>query len=185
MVLCWSDSAGRGAGEAKGKEGRSQLLRVGSIGILRNRHRHPSSPLPTTGHCTMQHDALKDRTAEFKSCVEGAQLRLSAVNESKRPLLTATNPNALGTKGNRSEFARMAGKIGKDIQGTTLKLEKLAQRESEREGRTWRYSAGVWGADAILGLQSRGGRHCLMIGQSRSVSVPSLSGQFKMGMELT
>ncbi|KAL8284194.1 hypothetical protein RQP46_004943 [Phenoliferia psychrophenolica] len=32
-----------------------------------------------------------------------------------------------GKDGARSEFARMAAKIGKDIQGTTFKLEKLAQ----------------------------------------------------------
>lgn len=120
----------------------------------------------------MQHDALKDRTSEFKSCVEGAQLRLSAVSESKRPLLNSTPPNALGLKGNRSEFARMAGKIGKDIQGTTLKLEKLAQREWKRERERERDEDVEMRVGELMPfsvVQLRGGRHCSMIGPSRSV----------------
>ena len=72
-------------------------------------------------------NALKDRTSEFRSAVESARLRSASTNELKRPLLA---DGAAQTKGARSEFARMAAKIGKDIQGTTFKLEKLAQRES-------------------------------------------------------
>lgn len=72
---------------------------------------------------------LKDRTNEFRACVESASLRASASNEARRPLLN----NRDDKKGQRSEFARMAAKIGKDIQGTTFKLEKLAQRESRLE----------------------------------------------------
>lgn len=69
---------------------------------------------------------LKDRTNEFRACVESASLRASASNEARRPLLNTRDDK----KGQRSEFARMAAKIGKDIQGTTFKLEKLAQRQS-------------------------------------------------------
>lgn len=72
-------------------------------------------------------NALKDRTSEFRSCVESVRLRSASTNELKRPLLA---DGSAPTKGARSEFARMAAKIGKDIQGTTFKLEKLAQRES-------------------------------------------------------
>lgn len=75
----------------------------------------------------MSLDALKDRTNEFKSCVEkSVQQRLTQA-DAKRPLLP---PGGSAAKPNRSEFARMAANIGKDIQGTTFKLEKLAQRES-------------------------------------------------------
>jgi syntaxin 5 len=73
--------------------------------------------------------SLKDRTNEFRSCVESASLRASTSNEARRPLLNSGGKDG-DKKGQRSEFARMAGKIGKDIQGTTFKLEKLAQRES-------------------------------------------------------
>lgn len=71
-------------------------------------------------------DALKDRTNEFKSCVEKSVQQRSTQADAKRPLLP---PGGSAAKPNRSEFARMAAKIGKDIQGTTFKLEKLAQRE--------------------------------------------------------
>lgn len=66
--------------------------------------------------------SLKDRTGEFKSAVESVRLRSSNLAESKRPLLANG-----AVKGQRSQFASMAAKIGKDIQGTTFKMEKLAQ----------------------------------------------------------
>lgn len=78
-----------------------------------------------------------DRTAEFRSAVESAAFR-AASSSSGAPLLPNGANNAqqaaaaAGGKGRnaqRSEFARMAAKIGKDIQATTGKLEKLAQRE--------------------------------------------------------
>lgn len=69
-------------------------------------------------------NSIKDRTSEFKSCVENR----SRQNDSLRqPLLASTNAGK--PAGVRSQFATMAAKIGKDIQGTTIKLEKLAQRE--------------------------------------------------------
>ncbi|KAK4050722.1 Integral membrane protein SED5 [Microbotryomycetes sp. JL221] len=64
---------------------------------------------------------LKDRTNEFRACVESVSLRLTASNEHRKPLLHHDKTKQ------RSEFARMANKISKDIQGTTYKLEKLAQ----------------------------------------------------------
>ncbi|KAM0755894.1 integral membrane protein sed5 [Meredithblackwellia eburnea MCA 4105] len=71
-------------------------------------------------------NSLKDRTSEFRSCVESTRLRSAAAasEEVKRPLLGGAEGVARSA---RSEFARMAAKIGKDIQGTTFKLEKLAQ----------------------------------------------------------
>ncbi|KDE04018.1 syntaxin 5, variant [Microbotryum lychnidis-dioicae p1A1 Lamole] len=69
---------------------------------------------------------FKDRTNEFRSCVESAAVRVTGNgSDVRRPLLK--NGSRDDKKGQRSEFARMAAKIGKDIQGTTFKLEKLAQ----------------------------------------------------------
>lgn len=81
-----------------------------------------------------------DRTAEFRSAVESAAFR-AASSAQGAPLLAngsggsshhaAGGPQGLkGKTAQRSEFARMAAKIGKDIQATTGKLEKLAQRGS-------------------------------------------------------
>ncbi|KAK4706114.1 syntaxin 5, partial [Phenoliferia sp. Uapishka_3] len=86
---------------------------------------------------------LKDRTSEFRSVVESARLRSASTNEVKRPLLADGSGQV---KGARSEFARMAAKIGKDIQGTTFKLEKLAQYGSEA-----RYSLGGGQSSKSLG----------------------------------
>ncbi|BGP18679.1 hypothetical protein JCM10213_006901 [Rhodosporidiobolus nylandii] len=68
-----------------------------------------------------------DRTAEFRSFVESAAFRAASASTSgaQAPLIPANG--AKGRNAQRSEFARMAAKIGKDIQGTTGKLEKLAQ----------------------------------------------------------
>ncbi|BGP57157.1 Integral membrane protein SED5 [Rhodotorula sphaerocarpa] len=74
-----------------------------------------------------------DRTAEFRSAVESAAFR-AASSAQDAPLLANGSAGAGGGAGGikaktaqRSEFARMAAKIGKDIQATTGKLEKLAQ----------------------------------------------------------
>lgn len=74
-----------------------------------------------------------DRTAEFRSAVESAAFR-AASSAQGAPLLAngsgvgGGGPQGLkGKTAQRSEFARMAAKIGKDIQATTGKLEKLAQ----------------------------------------------------------
>jgi syntaxin 5 len=68
---------------------------------------------------------LKDRTNEFKSAVESSRTR----NESSSSSLIVGSSSSNVSGNVRSEFAKIAGKIGKDIQGTTIKLEKLAQRE--------------------------------------------------------
>lgn len=77
-----------------------------------------------------------DRTAEFRSAVESAAFR-AASSAQGAPLLSNGSGQAGGALKNktaqRSEFARMAAKIGKDIQATTGKLEKLAQREFSLE----------------------------------------------------
>ncbi|GAA5894001.1 hypothetical protein JCM6882_007955 [Rhodosporidiobolus microsporus] len=70
-----------------------------------------------------------DRTSEFRSAVESAAFRAASASTSgaaQAPLLNGQQ-GAKGRNAQRSEFARMAAKIGKDIQGTTGKLEKLAQ----------------------------------------------------------
>ncbi|GAA5823888.1 hypothetical protein JCM11251_003332 [Rhodosporidiobolus azoricus] len=70
-----------------------------------------------------------DRTSEFRSAVESAAFRAASSSTSgaaQAPLLNGQQ-GAKGRNAQRSEFARMAAKIGKDIQGTTGKLEKLAQ----------------------------------------------------------
>ncbi|GAA5908461.1 hypothetical protein JCM8208_006203 [Rhodotorula glutinis] len=73
-----------------------------------------------------------DRTSEFRSAVESAAFRAasssSAAGGAGAPLVPqGAGPTKGGKNAQRSEFARMAAKIGKDIQGTTGKLEKLAQ----------------------------------------------------------
>ena len=75
-----------------------------------------------------------NRTSEFKSAVEKARLRLAqngGVPEHKQRLLGSASGSGAGGKqaSKRSEFARSAGQIAKEIQGTMGKLEKLAQRE--------------------------------------------------------
>ncbi|GAA6011250.1 hypothetical protein JCM11491_006774 [Sporobolomyces phaffii] len=71
-----------------------------------------------------------DRTPEFRAAVESAAFRISSASPAsaaQQPLLPPAHNKQGGQNGQRSEFARMAAKIGKDIQGTTGKLEKLAQ----------------------------------------------------------
>ncbi|GAA96134.1 hypothetical protein E5Q_02794 [Mixia osmundae IAM 14324] len=64
------------------------------------------------------------RTAEFKSCVETIRLRSAHLpSEHKQRLL----PSGSSQPAQRTEFARQAAQIGKDIQSTTAKLGKLAQ----------------------------------------------------------
>ncbi|PPQ71121.1 hypothetical protein CVT24_009857 [Panaeolus cyanescens] len=68
--------------------------------------------------------SVQDRTNEFKSCVDSIRSR-SALGprhaEAKQRLLQQNNTK---TKG---EFSRMASSIGKDINSTNLKLNKLGQ----------------------------------------------------------
>lgn len=76
----------------------------------------------------------KDRTQEFHATlnsiksrsVQPASSSSKSQDKDKQRLLAPNGPSGRGSK---SEFARMAGQIGKDINATTLKLQKLAQRE--------------------------------------------------------
>ncbi|WWC68246.1 uncharacterized protein I206_102169 [Kwoniella pini CBS 10737] len=92
--------------------------------------------------------APKDRTSEFHSTLNSIKSRSSLASssssssssanlksknkdkdkESKQPLLSKDVNGSNSSKGgNKSEFGRMAGGIAKDINNTTLKLQKLAQ----------------------------------------------------------
>jgi hypothetical protein len=70
---------------------------------------------------------VQDRTNEFKACVESIRNRstISPRNaEEKQRLLHAQAKDSP-----KSEFARLASAIAKDINTTTIRLGKLAQRE--------------------------------------------------------
>lgn len=84
--------------------------------------------------------SLKDRTSEFHAAVEsirnrsisqGGGFKARSNLEHRRPLLGNNNSNSKITNGisgmNKSEFARMAGAIGKDINITAAKLQKLTK----------------------------------------------------------
>lgn len=82
--------------------------------------------------------APKDRTSEFHSTLNSIKSRSALTinrakgkqqdREAKQPLIS----NGRGQTGSKSEFGKMAGGIAKDINSTTLKLQKLAQCEYER-----------------------------------------------------
>ncbi|ELU40566.1 SNARE protein SED5/Syntaxin 5 [Rhizoctonia solani AG-1 IA] len=59
---------------------------------------------------------VQDRTIEFRTCVESIRNRTLGPNRSRQ----VTKPGS-----SKSEFARMAGSIGKDIASCSLKLDKL------------------------------------------------------------
>jgi len=66
---------------------------------------------------------VTDRSKEFRACVESMRSRSSIPErdgQSKQRQLTTQ-------KHSKSEFARMASSIGKDLSSTTAKLDKLAQ----------------------------------------------------------
>ncbi|ADV24543.1 syntaxin 5 [Cryptococcus gattii Ru294] len=77
--------------------------------------------------------APKDRTSEFHSTLNSIKSRSALTTnrakgkqqdrEAKQPLIS----NGPGQTGAKSEFGKMAGGIAKDINSTTLKLQKLAQ----------------------------------------------------------
>ncbi|CAI2190651.1 19248_t:CDS:2 [Funneliformis geosporum] len=83
--------------------------------------------------------SVKDRTSEFHAAVESIRSRSSSGHggfqarhnlEHRRPLLGSNNSGKLvnGSTGvNKSEFARMAAAIGKDINITAAKLQKLTK----------------------------------------------------------
>lgn len=70
---------------------------------------------------------VQDRTNEFRACVESIRNRstFSSKGAEQKQRLLQTK-----AEGSKSEFTRMASSIGKDISSTTVKLGKLAQRES-------------------------------------------------------
>lgn len=89
----------------------------------------------------------KDRTAEFHNTLLSIKSRSVAPQngsagrgrdaEAKQSLLgnnaaSSSKPKGKGKDegGAKSEFGRLAAGIAKDINATTLKLQKLAQRES-------------------------------------------------------
>ncbi|CAE6511496.1 unnamed protein product [Rhizoctonia solani] len=61
---------------------------------------------------------VQDRTVEFRTCVESIRNRTAGPNRSRQ----LAKPGS-----SKSEFARMAGGIGKDIAACSFKLDKLAQ----------------------------------------------------------
>lgn len=65
---------------------------------------------------------VKDRTQEFHACVESIRSSSHGRNTHQERLL---NGNSVRTKG---EFMKTATAIGKDINQTAGKLQKLAQR---------------------------------------------------------
>ncbi|OWZ35035.1 syntaxin 5 [Cryptococcus neoformans c45] len=77
--------------------------------------------------------APKDRTSEFHSTLNSIKSRSALTTnrakgkqqdrEAKQPLIS----NGPGQAGAKSEFGKMAGGIAKDINATTLKLQKLSQ----------------------------------------------------------
>ncbi|WWD08284.1 hypothetical protein V865_006395 [Kwoniella europaea PYCC6329] len=86
--------------------------------------------------------APKDRTSEFHSTLNSIKSRSSLASSSstnlkgknkdkelKQPLLANGKDGSSAVKGggSKSEFGRMASGIAKDINNTTLKLQKLAQ----------------------------------------------------------
>jgi syntaxin 5 len=86
--------------------------------------------------------APKDRTSEFHSTLASIKSRSAlpassssaggkGKSEAKQPLIPKENGRSTpkAGSGSKSEFGRMAGGIAKDINSTTLKLKKLAQRK--------------------------------------------------------
>ncbi|RUS33200.1 t-SNARE [Jimgerdemannia flammicorona] len=97
-------------------------------------------------------NSIKDRTQEFHSAVESIRSRSHQTALERRSLLATPPPgskkhSALSSK---SEFAQMAGQIGKEINIVAAKLEKLTKRRLshttlEREGRS-----SIWGQSDVL-----------------------------------
>ena len=86
------------------------------------------------------HTMAKDRTAEFHNTLLSIKSRTAVPasnnrkDESKQSLLNQGGPSKVKGKGkdeggSKSEFGRLASGIAKDINSTTLKLQKLAQRK--------------------------------------------------------
>ena len=85
-----------------------------------NRHRPPRLAL-----LPFAMSNPRDRTNEFRQCYTSIQ------NRSSLPAKAGTKPGSTKQAGaqSKSEIARLAGGIAKDINATTAKLQKLAQRK--------------------------------------------------------
>lgn len=70
--------------------------------------------------------APKDRTSEFHSTLSSIKSRSVVPPKTKEESKRLIDGKDKG----KSEFGRMAGGIAKDINSTTMKLQKLAQCES-------------------------------------------------------
>ncbi|CAG8540259.1 1314_t:CDS:2 [Ambispora leptoticha] len=80
--------------------------------------------------------SVKDRTSEFHTAVESIRSRASGGGgssfharnlEHRRPLLAESKAGSNIERMNKSEFARMASAIGRDINVTATKLQKLTK----------------------------------------------------------
>jgi len=73
--------------------------------------------------------SVQDRTAEFHTVVTSLSRRINRPPSAaaKQPLLSDVPDRPSSTTGRRSEFARRAADIGKSINSTMGKLERLAQ----------------------------------------------------------
>lgn len=133
-------------------------------------------------HHTRLATMARDRTPEFRAALSSIRNRTRAsiapVNgsipigqrdDSKQNLLI--NGNGRGTRGagkegQKSEFARMAGQISKDLTLTMGKLQKLAQRKPLAQTMTHRTIFD----NTLPRIQWLNGKHCSMIGPSRSLN---------------
>ena len=75
-----------------------------------------------------------DRTSEFHAAVSSISTRTSKSPAESRRLLSSSYTNGSNRQTHKptpkSEFSRMAAKIGHDINSTGAKLQRLAQRKS-------------------------------------------------------
>lgn len=73
----------------------------------------------------------RDRTSEFRQCYQSIANRSNTTAASSKAS-KGKGAAAGGGAQSKSEIARLAGGIARDINATTGKLQKLAQRESKR-----------------------------------------------------
>lgn len=114
--------------EAQGPQGRGWPVGSRSsrfkTGVLASNSVFPAMSRDSGAHLSIQ---ATNRTSEFLSAVESQRLKsASLAPESKQRLLQGKDATSSGSQ--RSEFARHALSISKDLQSTTAKLEKLALR---------------------------------------------------------